>query len=34
MKRRALVGRRALAYAKQTGRTPIEEMLRKAGGRE
>lgn len=27
-------GRRALTYAKQGGRTPIEEMLCKAGGRE
>lgn len=27
-------GRRALSYAKQAGRTPIEAMLRKAGGRE
>lgn len=27
-------GRRALTYARQAGRTPIEAMLRKAGGRE
>lgn len=27
-------GRRALSYAKQGGRTPIEAQLRKAGGRE